>query len=90
MGELLTSPEQLLSLFGSIVILIAYFLTVAKPDKKILSFYLSILGGFALLVMAWMYANVGLIFLEVSWIGINIWGIRKDAGEKQKQHHADK
>jgi len=75
MDKLLTSPEQWLSLFGSVVILIAYFLTVAKPDKKILSFYISILGGIALLVMAWMYANIGLIFLEVSWISINAWGI---------------
>ncbi|MDQ6973434.1 MAG: hypothetical protein Q9M10_01005 [Mariprofundaceae bacterium] len=75
MDELLTSPEQWLSLFGSVVILMAYFLTVSQPDKKILSFYISILGGIALLVMAWMYANVGLIFLEVSWISINAWGI---------------
>jgi len=77
MYDLLASPEQWLSLFGSIIILIAYFLTVAQPDKKILSFYMSILGGLALLVMAWMYANVGLIFLEISWISINAWGIWK-------------
>ncbi|MBL1352667.1 MAG: hypothetical protein COA61_004935 [Zetaproteobacteria bacterium] len=71
----LSSPEQLLSLFGSVVILIAYFLTVAKPDKKVLSFYLSILGSIALLIMALMYANAGLILLEISWISINAWGI---------------
>jgi len=71
----ITSPEQILSLFGSIIILIAYFLTVAKPDKKILSFYISMLGGVALLCVAIIYANAGLIFLEISWISINAWGI---------------
>ncbi|MDQ6994264.1 MAG: hypothetical protein Q9M18_01550 [Mariprofundaceae bacterium] len=75
MHELLASPEQCLSLFGSVVILLAYFLMVSKPDKKILSFYISILGGISLLIMAFLYANVGLIFLEVSRISINAWGI---------------
>jgi len=71
----IASPEQFLSLLGSAVILIAYFLTVAKPDKKILSFYMSLFGGVALLFVAIMYKNAGLVFLEVSWIAINIWGI---------------
>ncbi len=84
MDDLLASPEQWLSLFGSVVILIAYFLTVAQPEKKVLSFYLSILGGLALLVMAWIYANVGLIFLEVSWIFINAWGIWRAYRESDK------
>jgi len=71
----ITSPDQLLSLLGSMVILFAYFLTVAKPNKKVLSFYLSMLGGLALLLVAIIYKNIGLIFLEVSWIAINGWGI---------------
>jgi len=71
----LTSPEQQLSLFGSIVIIVAYFLTVTKPHKKVLSFYISMLGGVALLFVAIIYANAGLIFLEISWIAINGWGI---------------
>jgi len=73
----LTSPEQFLSLLGSIVIVIAYYLTVAQPDKKIVYFSLSILGGLALLSVALIYHNLGFIFLEISWITINAWGIRK-------------
>jgi len=71
----LSSPEQWLSLLGSVIILGAYFLTVAKPEKKILSFYISIMGGVLLFMVAMMYANAGLIFLEISWISINVWGI---------------
>jgi len=73
----LTSPEQLLSLLGSVVILIAYYLTVSRPDKKLLYFSLSLLGGVALLFVALIYQNLGFIFLEVSWISINAWGIWK-------------
>jgi len=73
----LTSPEQILSLLGSVVILIAYYLTVSKPDKKLLYFSLSLLGGVALLFVALIYQNIGFIFLEVSWISINAWGIWK-------------
>jgi len=73
----LTSPEQILSLLGSIVILIAYYLTVSKPDKKLLYFSLSLLGGVALLFVALIYQNIGFIFLEISWISINAWGIWK-------------
>jgi len=73
----LTSPEQILSLIGSVVILIAYYLTVSKPDKKLLYFSLSLLGGVALLFVALIYRNLGFVFLEVSWISINVWGIWK-------------
>ncbi|PCI45427.1 MAG: hypothetical protein COB41_01600 [Proteobacteria bacterium] len=73
----LTSPEQILSLLGSVVILIAYYLTVSKPDKKLLYFSLSLLGGVALFFVALIYQNIGFIFLEVSWISINAWGIWK-------------
>ncbi|MDQ6957164.1 MAG: hypothetical protein Q9M21_08205 [Mariprofundaceae bacterium] len=71
----LTSPEQFLSLMGSIVILIAYYLTVSRPDKKLLYFSLSLLGGVALFFVALIYHNLGFIFLEISWITINAWGI---------------
>ncbi len=71
----LTSPEQLLSLIGSVVILIAYFLTVSQPEKKLVYLSLSLLGGVALFFVALIYHNLGFIFLEVSWIGINAWGI---------------
>jgi len=73
----LTSPEQILSLLGSVVILIAYYLTVSKPDKKLLYFSLSLLGGVALFFVALIYQNIGFIFLEISWISINAWGIWK-------------
>ncbi len=71
----LAAPEQWLSLLGSLVILFAYFLTVARPERKVASFYISMLGGVALLAVAVIYRNAGLIFLEVSWISINAWGI---------------
>ncbi|MDX8398523.1 MAG: hypothetical protein R8K49_09435 [Mariprofundaceae bacterium] len=71
----LTSPEQILSLLGSIIILIAYFLTVSKPEQKFTYFSLSLLGGVALLVVAVIYHNLGFVFLEVSWIAINAWGL---------------
>jgi len=71
----LSSPEQLLSLFGSSIILVAYFLMVSQPDKKLLYFSLSLLGGIALLFVALIYQNLGFVFLEVSWISINVWGL---------------
>jgi len=75
----LDAPEQWLSLLGSLIILCAYFLTVARPERKILSFYMSMLGGVALLAVAVIYHNAGLIFLEISWISINAWGIWRSA-----------
>ena len=75
----LDAPEQWLSLLGSLIILCAYFLTVARPKRKILSFYMSMLGGVALLAVAVIYHNAGLIFLEISWISINAWGIWRSA-----------
>ncbi len=73
----LTSPEQILSLLGSVIILVAYYLTVSKPDKKLLYFSLSLLGGVALLFVALIYQNIGFVFLEISWISINAWGLWK-------------
>jgi lipid-A-disaccharide synthase-like uncharacterized protein len=73
-----TAPEQLLSLLGSALILLAYFLTVAKPDRKRVYFSLSLLGGAVLLAVAIIYRNIGLIILETAWISINIWGLWKD------------
>ena len=73
----ISSPEQIFSLLGSIVILIAYYLMVSQPDRKLFYFSLSLLGGLALLVVAIIYQNIGFIFLEVSWISINGWGIWK-------------
>ena len=80
----LSSPEQLLSLFGSIVILIAYFLMASQPDKKMLYFSLSLLGGIVLLFVALIYHNLGFIFLEVSWISINAWGIWRTYKQARK------
>jgi len=71
----ITSPEQVLSLLGSIIILVAYYLTVSQPEKKLLYYSMSLLGGIALLVVAVIYHNLGFVFLEVSWITINAWGI---------------
>lgn len=71
------APEQILSVLGSILILLAYFLTVVKPEKKRLYFSISFFGGGALLVVAVIYRNPGLIMLEVAWMAINAWGLWK-------------
>jgi len=71
------APEQILSVLGSILILLAYFLTVAKPAKKSLYFSLSFFGGGVLLIVAVIYQNIGLIMLEAAWMAINAWGLWK-------------
>lgn len=76
-GWSIQAPEQLLSIFGSILILFAYALTVAMPERRRLYCSISLLGGVLLLMVAVIYRNVGLILLEVAWIGINAWGILK-------------
>ncbi len=73
----LGAPEQWLSLVGSVLILGAYALMVARPRLARTSYALSLAGGICLLVTAWIYHNAGLMFLEVSWIGINLWGLCK-------------
>ena len=79
----ISSPEQIFSLLGSIIILVAYYLMVSKPEKKLLYFSLSLTGGFALLFVATIYQNAGFIFLETAWISINGWGIWKAIKENQ-------
>jgi len=71
------APEQILSVLGSILILFAYFLTVSKPEKKRLYFSISFFGGAALLLVAIIYQNAGLIVLEIAWMAINAWGLWK-------------
>jgi len=71
------APEQILSVLGSILILFAYFLMVVKPERKRLYFSISFFGGGALLVVAVIYRNPGLIVLEVVWMAINAWGLWK-------------
>jgi len=71
------APEQVLSVLGSILVLFAYFLMVAKPQKKMLYFSISFLGGVALFIVAIIYQNPGLIMLEVAWMAINGWGLWK-------------
>lgn len=71
------APEQILSVWGSILILSAYFLMVMKPEKKSLYFSISFFGGGALLIVAIIYQNPGLIMLEVAWMVINAWGLWK-------------
>jgi len=71
------APEQILSVLGSILILLAYLLTVVKPERKSLYFSISFFGGGALLIVAVIYQNPGLIILEVAWMAINAWGLWK-------------
>jgi len=79
----LSAPEQWMSLAGSALILAAYAITVAHPDRRRLYCAISLAGGALLLAVALIYRNAGLIALEVAWIGINAWGLWKarDAGE---------
>ncbi len=74
-----STPEQIFSLIGSLLVLFAYGLTVARPEKRRWYFSISLAGGVVLLVVALIYHNAGLVFLEISWIGINIWGLGKAA-----------
>jgi len=69
--------EQLMGLLGSVLILVAYVLTVEKPERQRLYFSLSLAGGVALLIVALIYQNIGLIFLEIAWIAINLRGLWK-------------
>lgn len=75
--EQLAAPEQWLSLAGSLLILGAYALTVARPEKTRLYCSISLAGGVLLLLVAMIYGNAGLILLEVAWIAINLWGLLK-------------
>ena len=74
--------EQVLGLIGSALVLVAYWLTVEMPERPRLYFSLSLVGGIALLALALVYHNIGLILLETAWIGINLRGLWK-AGRKQ-------
>jgi len=69
--------EQLMGLLGSLLILVAYVLTVEKPERQRLYFSLSLAGGAALLIVALIYQNFGLILLETAWITINLRGLWK-------------
>jgi len=76
--------EQVMGLLGSLLVLIAYMLTVERPEKRRLYFSLSLAGGVALLVVALIYWNFGLIFLELAWIAINLRGLWK--AHRQDMH----
>lgn len=69
------APEQWLSLTGSALILGAYALMVWRPEYKRVYFSISFLGGAALMGVAVLYRNAGLILLEAAWMGINAWGL---------------
>jgi len=71
------APEQLMSLFGSALILFAYGLTIARPERQRLYCSISLIGGVLLLAVALIYQNLGLILLEIAWIAINVWGLAR-------------
>ncbi|MDQ7011796.1 MAG: hypothetical protein Q9M29_08245 [Mariprofundaceae bacterium] len=73
----LDTPEQWLGLFGAILILIAYAITVGSSGRRRLAYAISLTGGLLLLVMAVLYHNPGLVLLESSWVAINVWGLGK-------------
>ncbi len=77
------APEQWLSLAGSVLILGAYALMVWRPERRRLYFSISFVGGAALMGVAVLYRNAGLMLLEATWMGINAWGLwrsLRDAG----------
>ncbi|MDX8410539.1 MAG: hypothetical protein R8K46_01520 [Mariprofundaceae bacterium] len=71
----LSAPEQWLSLLGSALILFAYGLTVASPERRRLYFSLSAAGAVLLFVVGLIYRNLGILILETAWIGLNVWGL---------------
>jgi hypothetical protein len=73
----LNTPEQLLSLIGSVLLLSAYFLMVARPLLRVWYFSISMLGSALLLVVALIYHNLGFLLLESTWMSINAWGLWK-------------
>jgi len=74
-GWRLDNPVQVLSLLGSLMILIAYAITVHLPARRRLYCSISLAGGILLLIVALKYHNLGLTMLEVAWIAINLWGL---------------
>ncbi|MFQ5582095.1 MAG: hypothetical protein ACE5F3_05660 [Mariprofundaceae bacterium] len=71
----LHTPEQWLGLFGAMLILGAYMITVGRPKKRCLAYSISLSGGLLLLAVALIYHNFGLIVLEIFWVAINAWGL---------------
>lgn len=81
-GWNIADPVQVLSLVGSMLILIAYAITVRLPARRLLYCSISLAGGVLLLIVAMVYRNLGLTLLEIAWIAINLWGLwRAKAGE---------
>ncbi|MBF0280985.1 MAG: hypothetical protein HQM07_00225 [Zetaproteobacteria bacterium] len=83
----LSDSEQILSLIGSLLILIAYGLMVARPEKKYTYFSISMVGGALLLAVALIYHNIGFLFLETAWLMINAWGLWKCWQEGNNASH---
>jgi hypothetical protein len=82
-GWSISDPVQVLSLIGSVLILVAYAITVHWPGRRRLYCSISPGGGALLLIVALIYHNLGLTLLEVAWIAINLWGLwhTRAAGE---------
>ncbi len=76
-----SAPEQWMSMIGSALILTAYAITVARPERRGLYCAISLAGGVLLLAVALIYRNAGLIALELAWIAINGWGLWRAARE---------
>jgi hypothetical protein len=74
-GWNISDPVQVLSLIGSMLILIAYAITVRRPSRRRLYCTISLGGGALLLIVALVYRNLGLTLLEIVWISINLWGL---------------
>ena len=70
-----SSPEQVLGMIGSVLILGAYMLTVTRPEKLAMYCSISLVGGLVLLAVALIYHNLGLIMVVIFWVLINAWGL---------------
>lgn len=67
--------EQILGLIGALFVLVAYTIMVLKPQHNYYAYIISLCGGGLLFCLAVLYHNIGLMVLELAWVGINAWGL---------------
>ena len=69
--------EQTLGFLGAALVLVGYTLMILTPRYTRYAYMVSLCGAGLLLWLAMIYHNIGLITLELAWIGINIWGLMR-------------
>lgn len=76
---------QSMSIFGTFLVLIAYYAIVRRGYKPTSLFIssLNVSGSLFLAFTAVLLSNIGYILLNVVWIGIAISGYRKELRENK-------